>query len=159
MISELMFLMRLQNERFRQLVSGDLGRFSFVKTGRPDQSVSKWNRLFPKLGFSLLLKHHLIRAYHLGFDLSGWIVLIKSEILITTWRCCRSVYWQMGNALKLRLNPVRFWENRSRQLRRLYETLAPTYFFYRQLTLFFLSSVNFHPPSPSQPVISSWNKG
>ena len=27
MISELMFLMRLQNKRFRQLVSGGLGRF------------------------------------------------------------------------------------------------------------------------------------
>ena len=31
-----------------------------------------------------LLKNHLLRAYYLGFDLSGWIVLIKSEILTTT---------------------------------------------------------------------------
>ena len=100
----------------------------------PDQSVSKWNRLFPKprSGFSLLLKHHLIQAYHLGFDWTGWIVLINSEILITTgkglagqltdkwiwliWldrlivkfslrqeRSGRSVHWQMENALKLRL--------------------------------------------------------
>ena len=41
MISELMFLMKLQNEHFRQLVGGGLGRFPFVRTGRPDQSVSK----------------------------------------------------------------------------------------------------------------------
>ena len=44
----------------------------------PDQSVSKWNGLF-----SEGLLFHLLRAYCLGFDWSGWIVLIKSEILIT----------------------------------------------------------------------------
>ena len=31
-----------------------------------------------------LLKHYLLRACYLGFDWSGWIVLIKSEILIMT---------------------------------------------------------------------------
>ena len=31
-----------------------------------------------------LLKNHLLCAYYLGFDWSGWIVLIKSEILNTT---------------------------------------------------------------------------
>ena len=36
---------------------------------------------FPK-GF--LLKNHLLREYYLEFDWSSWIVLIKSEILITT---------------------------------------------------------------------------
>ena len=29
-------------------------------------------------------KKHLLRAYYLGFDWSGWIVFTKSEILITT---------------------------------------------------------------------------
>ena len=29
-------------------------------------------------------KTHLLRAYYLGFEWSGWIVLIDSEILITT---------------------------------------------------------------------------
>ena len=36
---------------------------------------------FPK---GCLLKTHLLRAYYLGFDSCGLIVLIKSEILITT---------------------------------------------------------------------------
>ena len=31
-----------------------------------------------------MLNNHLLRAYYLGFDRSSWIVLIKSEILITT---------------------------------------------------------------------------
>ena len=31
-----------------------------------------------------LVKNHLLRAYCLGFDWPGWIVLIRSEILITT---------------------------------------------------------------------------
>ena len=46
---------------------------------RPEQSVSKWNGLFPE-GFV----EKPSRAYCFGFDWSGWIVLIKSEILITT---------------------------------------------------------------------------
>ena len=39
-----------------------------------------------------LLKNHLLRAYYLGFDISGWIVLIKSEILITT-----GMVWQVSS--------------------------------------------------------------
>ena len=38
-----------------------------------------------------LLKNHLLLVYYLEFDWSGWIVLIKSEILITTgivWPVC-----------------------------------------------------------------------
>ena len=31
-----------------------------------------------------LLKNHLLREYYLEFDWSSWLVLIKSEILITT---------------------------------------------------------------------------
>ena len=44
MISELMFLMRLQNVRFRQLVSGDLERFPFVRielAGRSSQLANE----------------------------------------------------------------------------------------------------------------------
>ena len=39
-----------------------------------------------EIGFfqEFLLNNHLLRAYYLGFDRSSWIVLIKSEILITT---------------------------------------------------------------------------
>ena len=44
------------------------------------------SQLANEMGFfqRVLLKNHLLRAYCLGFDWSGWIVLIKSEILITT---------------------------------------------------------------------------
>ena len=44
MISEPMFLMRLQNEHFRQLVSGDLERFPFVRielAGRSSQLANE----------------------------------------------------------------------------------------------------------------------
>ena len=34
--------------------------------------------------FFFVMKIHLLRAYYLRFDWSGWIVLIKSEILIAT---------------------------------------------------------------------------
>ena len=34
-----------------------------------------------------LWKNHLFRAHYSVFDWSGWIVLIKSEILVTTGRC------------------------------------------------------------------------
>ena len=58
-----------------------LGHFRFVRTGRPDhcQSVWKWNRLFPK-GFCG--KKHLLHAYYSGFNWSGGIVLITSEVII-----------------------------------------------------------------------------
>ena len=38
------------------------------------------------IGFykELFLKNRLLRACYLGFEWSGWIVLIKSEILVTT---------------------------------------------------------------------------
>ena len=39
-----------------------------------------------EIGFfqEVLLNNHLLRADYLGFDWSGWRVLIKSEIIITT---------------------------------------------------------------------------
>ena len=40
------------------------GRFPFVRTGRPDQSVSKRNGLFPE-GFA---ENYLLRARYLEFD-------------------------------------------------------------------------------------------
>ena len=61
-----------------------LERFPKVRTGRPDHG---WSSHFDnEIGFSqeFLLKNHLLRAWYLGFDWSGWIVLIKSEILVTT---------------------------------------------------------------------------
>ena len=63
-----------------------LGRFPFVRTGRPDHCrTSHFNNEFSFFrGF--LLKNHLLPTHCLGFDWSGWIVLINSEILITTER-------------------------------------------------------------------------
>ena len=39
-----------------------------------------------EIGFfqEFLLENHLLRAYYLGFDWSGWKVLIKSEVVIAT---------------------------------------------------------------------------
>ena len=48
----------------------------------PDQLFWQWNRLFP----GVLLKNHLLPAYYLGFDWCNRIVLINSEILITSGR-------------------------------------------------------------------------
>ena len=59
-------------------------RFLKVRTGWPDHG---WTSHFDKaISFfqEFLLKNHLLRAYYLGFDISGWIVLIKSESLFTT---------------------------------------------------------------------------
>ena len=47
----------------------------------PDQSF--WQAISFIRGFSL--KSFLLHARYLWFDWCGWIVLIKSEILITTW--------------------------------------------------------------------------
>ena len=47
----------------------------------PDQSFWQSDKLFPRVFADLLI---LLRANYLGFNISGWVVLIKSEILITT---------------------------------------------------------------------------
>ena len=39
-----------------------------------------------------LPKNHLLRAYYLWFDWSGWIVLIRSESLNTTW-----MFWPVSS--------------------------------------------------------------
>ena len=36
----------------------------------------------------IFLKNHLLRAYYLGFEWSGWIVFIKSKILIMMRMVC-----------------------------------------------------------------------
>ena len=54
----------------------------------PDQSVSKLNRPFPRV----FLKNHLLREYYSGFDWPSWIVLINSEILVTTGKV-----WQVSS--------------------------------------------------------------
>ena len=64
----------------------DLKRFPFVGTGRPDQSVWNWKRLFLRV---FAEKTTFFRAYYSGFNWSGWIVLIKSKILVTTERVCQ----------------------------------------------------------------------
>ena len=59
--------------------SGSSGTFHL------SELASRTSQLASEMGFfqRVLLKNHLLRAYYLGFDWSGWIVLIKSEILIT----------------------------------------------------------------------------
>ena len=61
-----------------------LGDFPKVSTGWPDHCC--WTSHFAAISFfrEFLLKSHLLHAYYLEFDKSGWIVLIKSEILIMT---------------------------------------------------------------------------
>ena len=98
------------------LYSVDLGRFSFVRTGRPDhcptESVWKWNRLFPRV----FAGKPSPRAYYLGFDWSGWKVFIKSEL-----SCHCDTYglvgqfWPMESASSLRLCPLRT-QNSSRSV-------------------------------------------
>ena len=61
-----------------------LGRFPFVRTSGLDHC--RTSQLANEIGFfqGFLLKNHLLLAHYLGFDWSGWRVLINSEILITT---------------------------------------------------------------------------
>ena len=53
-----------------------------VRIGRPDHGQTSYFE--NEIGFfqEYLMKDYLLRAYYLGFDWSGWIVLI--DILITT---------------------------------------------------------------------------
>ena len=63
-----------------------LGHFPFVRTGQADHCWT--SQLANEIGFfqGFLLKNHLLPPHYLGFDWSGWIVLINSEILIATGR-------------------------------------------------------------------------
>ena len=51
------------------------GRFPFVRTGRPDHGQT--SQLADEIGFfqGFFLKNYLPRAYFLGLDWSGWMVL------------------------------------------------------------------------------------
>ena len=62
----------------------NLGRFPKVRTDRPDHGRTSHFDKTISFFQEFLLKNHLLRANYLGFNISGWIVLIKSEILITT---------------------------------------------------------------------------
>ena len=61
----------------------DLGRFP-SQNWPPDHY--RTSHFDDEIGFfqEFLLKNHLLRSCYLRFDWSGWIVLIKSEILIAT---------------------------------------------------------------------------
>ena len=70
---------------------------------------------YNEIGFSqqFLLKNHLLRAWYLGFDGSGWKILIKSKILITTgmvWPVS-SDKWKapLGNSANY-LNLIKRWK-------------------------------------------------
>ena len=72
-----------------------LGDFPKVSTGWPDHCC--WTIHFAAISFfqEFLLKSHLLYAYYLEFDKSGWIVLMKSEILIMTgmvWPVSSSIF-------------------------------------------------------------------
>ena len=58
-----------------------LGRFPNVRTGRPDYDQTSQFANKKRLFQRVLVKNHFLCAHYLGFDLYGWIVLIKSEIL------------------------------------------------------------------------------
>ena len=74
--------------------SKDLGRFPKVRTGRPDHGQTSHFDKAISFFQEFLLKSHLLRAYYLGLlNISGWIVLIKSEILITT-----EMVWPVSSA-------------------------------------------------------------
>ena len=59
-----------------------LGRFRFVRTGRPDHCPT--SQFESEIGFfqEFLQKNHLFRAYYSWFGRSGQRVLIKREIII-----------------------------------------------------------------------------
>ena len=46
-----------------------------------------------------LLKNHLLCANYLGFNISGWIILIKSEISHYNGNGLAGQFWQMESAL------------------------------------------------------------
>ena len=78
--------------------SGSSGTFHL------SELASRTSQLASEMGFfqRVLLKNHLLRAYYLGFDWSGWIVLIKSEILILNGgNGLAGEFWQMESPLRL----------------------------------------------------------
>ena len=88
---------------------------AFHLTERAGQTTALEN----KIGFfqEVLLKNLLLYVYCLGFDWSGWIVLIKSEIIID-WNGLAGQFWQMESALRFsgvwsklvnQLSKVRRW--------------------------------------------------
>ena len=54
-----------------------------IRTGRPDHGQTSHFDKAISFFQEILLKSHLLRAHYLGFDWSGWIVLSKSDILIS----------------------------------------------------------------------------
>ena len=60
-----------------------LGRFQKVRTGQPDHGRNSHFDTAMSFFKEFLLKKNHLCAYHLGFNICGWIVLLKSEILIT----------------------------------------------------------------------------
>ena len=72
--------------------------FSKVGTGRPHHG---WSSHFDnEIGFSqeFLLKNHLFLSCHLGFDWSGWAVLIKRLIIIAT-----GMVWAVSSDICVRI--------------------------------------------------------
>ena len=58
-------------------------RFPKVRAGRPDHGRTRHFGNEIAFFYEILLKNYLLCAYNKGFDGSGWLVLIESEILIT----------------------------------------------------------------------------
>ena len=66
--------------------------FLKVRTGMPDHGRTSHFDKAISFFQEFLLKNHLLRANYLGFNISGWVVLIKSEILITT-----GMFWPVSS--------------------------------------------------------------
>ena len=82
----------LQTVMKQKLVNANLERFPKLRNGRPD--YGRTSHFDKEIGFfqEFLIKTHLLRGHYLRFDWSGWIVLIKSEFLITT-----GMVWQVSS--------------------------------------------------------------
>ena len=76
----------------QKLVNANLGRFPKLRTGRLDYGPTSHFDKEIDLFQDFLIKTHLRRGLYLRFDWSGWIVLIKSEVLIT-----RGEVWQVSS--------------------------------------------------------------
>ena len=81
-----------------------LGHSPFVRTGRPDHCRTSHFDNETGLFQGFLLKNHLLPAHYLGFDWAGWIVLIKSQILIYDGKGLAGQFGWMESSLRLLLS-------------------------------------------------------
>ena len=76
----------------------------------PDQSFWQRNKIFPRVFF---MDTHLLRTYHLKFNWSDWIVLIKSKILNATGIGLASQFWLMKSTLSFEWTIIFIFRSKS----------------------------------------------